>query len=99
MRYRCGRIGSEPDDPFFHYQGARGGFYAAGIGCGNKGKCGLITIGAGVESVAVTFAKQNNGLQFIGQTAPWDKCAGVVIEDGIELLVSEEKMVVYGHSE
>ena len=94
-----GRIGNEPDDPFFHYQGARGGFYAAGIGCGNKGKCGLITIGAGVESVTVTIAKQNNGLQFIGQSAPWDKCAGVVIEDGIELLVSEEKMVVYGHSE
>lgn len=94
-----GRIGNEPDDPFFHYQGARGGFYAAGIGCGNKGKCGLITIGAGVESVTVTIAKQNNGLQFIGVSAPWDKCAGVVIEDGIELLVSEEKMVVYGHSE
>lgn len=67
--------------------------------CGNKGKCGLITIGAGVESVTVTIAKQNNGLQFIGQSAPWDKCAGVVIEDGIELLVSEEKMVVYGHRE
>lgn len=84
---------------------AEGGSQAAGIGStvnskfGNKGKCGLITIGAGVESVTVTIAKQNNGLQFIGVSAPWDKCAGVVIEDGIELLVSEEKMVVYGHSE